>query len=212
MEQKTIHESPPGSCFSKLSAPIMDHFLTHVFLSCLLLFSLLKGAALQAEPFPVLPEVQLYHSVGSRGSSYSTIAAGTSIYIMDKEPGGPHRFIQILGLYAPRLSGSLATKIGNRVAQSNGHGWELVLHDQWVTPPGKGANISLRHLEWNTTTHEGNTEVGKAQVNLFHMGWSWAIGGPSWLVWFLGVDLASLHFSNDQQGELQVAFGLRTVF
>ena len=38
--------------------------------------------------FPILPEVQVYHTVGSRGSTYSTGALGLSLHLYD-EPQGP---------------------------------------------------------------------------------------------------------------------------
>lgn len=164
----------------------------------------------------VTPEALTYHSFGSRGSSYSTLGLGMGIYLTDKEPGGPQRYLKLLGLFVPESTLGLETRLGDRTLRSAGRGFEIALHDQWLEPAGKGAEISLRYLGWEASAGDNQENVerkGAASVNLFHMGWNGAIDSmPSWLVWFVGLDLAMVSVPSDNYGEIQIAAGLRTAF
>jgi len=66
-----------------------------------LLFFFISGSTqVFGASFPVLPEVQVYHTVGSRGSNYSTGALGLSLHLYD-EPTGPGRYLHLLALSIP---------------------------------------------------------------------------------------------------------------
>ena len=45
-----------------------------------------------AESFPILPEVQVYHTLGTGGSNYSSGALGVAVHLFD-EDGGPGRYM-----------------------------------------------------------------------------------------------------------------------
>ena len=177
-------------------------FLLFFFLSCSIQ---IFGAS-----FPILPEVQVYHSVGSRGSNYSTGALGLSLHLYD-EPSGPGRYLHLLALSIPSKTAVLKSRIGDLFLSENGTGYEIGAHDQWVSPSGKGATLSLRKIYW-PKVRQGDAEIGEATSDILHMGWSWITGVPIITVWLMGLDFATLNLPNDRKLEMQFALGMRTVF
>ncbi len=163
----------------------------------------LWGPLLWAQSAPVLPEFQLYHSVGSRGSSYTTLAGGLAIHLFE-ESGGPSRYLHVLALQVP------GARLSSFHPETDGQGVELGVHDQWTVPAGKAATLSVRHLEWKEAAPESG--VGKASLDALHMGWSWETGVAPWVVWLFGLDLVTLHLPHDRPTELQLALGFRSSF
>ena len=160
--------------------------------------------------FPILPEFQLYHTTGTRGSSYTSGAYGLTLHLFD-EASGPGRYLQFLGIHVPHHTAGWQNRLGNVFLESNGQGYEISVHDQWENPAGKGATLSLRHIGWDETSR-GGVMLGEAAADFLHMGWSWSPGRPTMVVWLFGLDIASLHLPHDQGMEIQVALGMRSVF
>ncbi|MGA1230749.1 MAG: hypothetical protein ACO4CF_04550 [bacterium] len=158
----------------------------------------------------VQPELYSYQTFGNRGSSYTSVATGLGIYLMDREDGGPQRYLQSLVLFVPQSSLGTDSKLGDHFLLSSGQGLELVLHDQWRDPVGKGAQISLRHLRWNAAAKAENEKGEPASTTIFHMGWNGSMEAiPTNLVWFVGLDVAQLFLPGTSYGEIQGAVGLR---
>ena len=158
----------------------------------------------------VQPELYAYQTFGNRGSSYTSIATGVGIYLMDQDDGGPQRYLQSLVLFVPQVSLGTESKLGDHFLLSSGQGLEIVLHDQWRDPVGKGAQISLRHLRWTDAAKAKNEMGDPVSTTIFHMGWNGSIEAiPSNLVWFLGLDVAQLFLPGTSYGEIQGAVGLR---
>jgi hypothetical protein len=178
----------------------------------LLLFLILFSGSypIFAASFPILPEVQVYHTVGSRGSTYSTGALGLSLHLYD-EPAGPERYFHLLALSIPAKTIGWKSRVGDLFLSENGTGFEIGVHDQWVTPAGKGATLSLRKIQW-PEVRQGETELGEASSDILHMGWSWVSGTPIITVWLMGLDIATLNLPNDRIMEMQFALGMRTAF
>jgi hypothetical protein len=129
---------------------------------------------------------------------------------MDREDGGPQRYLQSLVLFVPQSSLGTDSKLGDHFLLSSGQGLELVLHDQWRDPVGKGAQISLRHLRWNLAAKSENEKGEPASTTIFHMGWNGSMEAiPTNLVWFVGLDVAQLFLPGTSYGEIQGAVGLR---
>jgi hypothetical protein len=129
---------------------------------------------------------------------------------MDQDDGGPQRYLQTLVLFVPQASLGTESKLGDHFLLSSGQGLELVLHDQWRDPVGKGAQISLRHLRWTYAAKDKNETGEPVSTTIFHMGWNGSIEAiPSNLVWFLGLDVAQLFLPGTSYGEIQGAVGLR---
>ena len=158
----------------------------------------------------VQPELYSYQTFGNRGSSYTSIATGVGVYLMDQEEGGPQRYLQSLVLFIPQASLGTDSKLGDHFLLSSGLGLEIVLHDKWGDPVGKGAQISLRHLRWNSVAKAENENGKPAATTIFHMGWNGSMEAiPSNLVWFVGLDVAQLFLPETSYGEIQSAVGLR---
>ena len=158
----------------------------------------------------VQPELYTYQTFGNRGSSYTSIATGVGIYLMDRDDSGPQRYLQSLVLFVPQASLVTESKLGDHYLLSSGQGLEIVLHDQWRDPVGKGAQISLRHLRWTDAAKAKNEMGDPVSTTIFHMGWNGSIEAiPSNLVWFLGLDVAQLFLPGTSYGEIQGAVGLR---
>lgn len=166
--------------------------------------------SIEAASFPVVPEFQVYHSIGSRGSTYLSGAAGLAVHLFD-EDSGPGRYLHFLSIMVPSHTMYWQNRLGAVSLVSQGKGFEFGVHDQWSNPAGKGATLSLRHLEWEET-QRGSKLLGKASVDQLHMGWSWSAERPGFVVWLLGLDVASLHLPIDRGTELQLALGMRTAF
>ena len=179
-----------------------------VFLMGMLAFFL--PCSLVAESFPVLPEFQVYHTLGTRGSTYTSGAAGFAVHLFD-EDGGPGRYFHLLGIAVSPRTAIWQNRLGEVFVISQGQGYEFGVHDQWTDPAGKGATLSLRHIDWEET-QLGARMLGKASVDQLHMGWSWSVNGAGYLVWLLGLDIATLHLPGDRASEIQLALGMRTVF
>ena len=160
--------------------------------------------------FPILPEVQVYHTVGSRGSNYSTGALGLSLHLYD-EPAGPGRYLHLLALSIPAKTAEWESRVGGLFLSENGIGFEIGIHDQWVTPSGKGATLALRKINW-PNVRQGNTDKGEASSDILHMGWNWIKGVPIITVWHMGLNIATLNLPHDQKFEMQFALGMRTAF
>ncbi len=167
----------------------------------------LWGPLLWAQSAPVLPEVQLYHSVGSRNSSYTTLAGGMAIHLFD-EVGGPSRYLHVLAVQVPNAGGQ--TRLSTFGPETDGRGVELGVHDQWTSPAGKAATLSVRHIEWEAAEEAPAAE--KASLDALHMGWSWESGAADWIVWLFGLDITTLHLPHDRPTELQLALGFRSSF
>ena len=97
--------------------------------------------------FPVLPEFQFYHTVGSRGSTYTTGALGFSLHLFD-DPAGPGRYLHGLALSIPEKTIAWKSKVGSLYLSEKASGFEIGVHDQWQMPEGKGATLSLRKIQW----------------------------------------------------------------
>ncbi len=191
--------------FKKLASPILPAKLL-----LLLITFMCNSHLIYSATFPILPEFQVYHTVGNRGSSYSTGAMGFSLHLYD-EPGGPGRYLQFLALQIPQKTLGWNSRIGDLFLSKNGTGYEIAVHDQWVSPAGKGATLALRKIQWPEVQAAGVT-LGEASSDTLHMGWSWVSGKPIITVWLLGLDISSLNLPDDRQMEAQLALGMRTVF
>ena len=163
-----------------------------------------------AASFPILPELQVYHTVGSRGSTYSTGALGLSLHLYD-ETEGPGRYFHLLALSIPAKTIGWKSRVGDLFLSEKGSGFEIGVHDQWVNPSGKGATLSLRKIIW-PEVRMGDTELGEASSDILHMGWSWVSGTPIITVWLMGLDIATLNLPHDRKLEMQFALGIRTAF
>ena len=175
-----------------------------------ILFLITANSPVFGASFPILPEAQVYHTVGSRGSTYSTGALGLSLHLYD-EPAGPGRYIHLLALSIPAKTIGWKSRVGDLFLSENGSGFEIGVHDQWVNPSGKGATLPLRKIQW-PKVRQGDTELGEATSDIVHMGWSWITGTPIITVWLLGLDIATLNLPHDRKLEMQFALGMRTAF
>ena len=160
------------------------------------------------ESFPILPEVQVYHTLGTGGSNYSSAALGVEVHLFD-EDGGPGRYMHFLSILVPSKTLGFDARIGNLKTASEGQGFEIGVHDQWVNPAGKGATLSLRRIDWKKMT-EDSEENEKARSDLLHMGWSWSMDRQGFVVWLFGIDIANLKLPSKSIIELQLALGLRS--
>ena len=175
-----------------------------------LLFLISGSCPILGASFPILPEIQLYHTVGSRGSTYSTGALGLSLHLYD-EPAGPGRYLHFLALSVPEKTFYWESRLGDLFLSKNGTGFEIGVHDQWVTPSWKGATLSLRKIQW-PMVRKAESDLGEATSDIFHMGWSWITGTPIITVWLMGLDIATLNLPHDRKLEIQLALGMRTAF
>ena len=166
--------------------------------------------SVKAESFPILPEFQVYHTLGTGGSNYSSAALGVAIHLFDEE-GGPGRYLHFLSLWVPPKTLGFSNQVGNQKTNSQGQGFEVGVHDQWENPAGKGATLSLRRIEWKEIKEESQQKE-KVKSDLLHMGWSWSMDRPGFFVWLIGIDIASLEYSSKKEFELQLALGFRTAF
>ncbi|MBC8259531.1 MAG: hypothetical protein H8E38_10975 [SAR324 cluster bacterium] len=176
----------------------------------MILFFVTGSSQIYGASFPILPEIQFYHTVGSRGSNYSTGALGLSLHLYD-EPTGPGRYLHLLALNIPAQTAGWKSKVGDLYLGENGTGFEIGVHDQWQSPAGKGATLTLRKISWPKVL-QGAADLGEATTDVLHMGWSWITGTPIITVWLMGLDIASLNLPHDRKLELQFALGLRTAF
>ena len=176
----------------------------------LILVSFFGSCSIFAASFPILPELQVYHTVGSRGSTYSTGALGLSLHLYD-EAQGPGRYLHLLALSIPAKTIGWKSRVGDLFLSEKGSGFEIGVHDQWVNPSGKGATLSLRKIIW-PEVFQGDTELGEASSDILHMGWSWVSGTPIITVWLMGLDIATLNLPYDRKREIQFALGMRTAF
>ncbi len=180
--------------------------MTPVFqkLLCFIIFSIVATSSIDAAS--LLPEIQAYHSLGSRASSYSTIAGGLAIQLSIKQIG-PNRWLHLLGLYSPEQIGSARGKAAGWAFHSPGKGLEIGIYDQKrLVGAFKGATVALRHLEW-AEAHLGN-KTGKISSDVIHLGWT----AGSTFMFLLGLDFATLHTPRGSLMELQIAFGGRLAF
>ena len=175
-----------------------------------MLYAVLGKSTIFGATFPVLPEFQVYHTVGTRGSTYTTGALGVSLHLFD-DPNGPGRFLHVLVLNIPEKTVAWKSKIGSMYLSENASGFEIGVHDQWQTPAGKGATLSLRKIKW-PKVFEGDKEPEEASSDILHMGWNWITGTPIITVWFLGLDFANMNLPYDRKLEMQIALGMRTAF
>ena len=165
---------------------------------------------LKAESFPILPEFQVYHTLGTGGSNYSSGALGVAVHLFD-EDGGPGRYLHFLSILVPPKTLGFDNRVGNQTTGTQGQGFEVGVHDQWLNPSGKGATLSLRRIEWNEIK-QGSQQIGKAKNDLLHMGWNWSMVRQGVVVWLFGIDIASLELPSKKLMEFQLALGLRTAF
>ena len=96
---------------------------------------LLSSSQIFGASFPILPEVQVYHTVGSRGSNYSNGGYGVSIHLYD-EQNGPGRYLHLLALSIPKKNLGWKSRVGDVFLSEDGYGVEVGIHDQWVNPTG----------------------------------------------------------------------------
>lgn len=173
-------------------------------LGCLVLF--LIGSMGYAADSKVLPELQVYHSFGAQGSSYSTVAGGLAIQL-SVEQRGSVRWLQLLGLYSPEQTFNRQSKAGEWLLESDGQGFEIGLYDQkQVFDYFQGANTALRHLEWEKA--RSGDVVGKVSADVLHLGW--ALGTTLMFLW--GIDFASIQTPKDHLFEIQLTLGSRFAF
>ena len=175
-----------------------------------MLYTVFGNSTIIGATFPVLPEFQVYHTVGSRGSTYTTGALGVSLHLFE-DPAGPGRYLHILALSIPEKTIAWKSKVGSLYLSQRASGFEIGVLDQWQTPAGKGATLSLRKIQL-PKVHEGNNEPEEASSDILHMGWNWITGTPIITVWLLGLDIANLDLPHDRKLEIQLAVGLRTAF
>ena len=175
-----------------------------------MLYTVLGNSTIFGATFPVLPEFQVYHTVGSRGSTYTTGALGVSLHLSD-DPTGPRRYLHVLALSIPEKTIAWKSKVGSLYLSEKASGFEIGVHDQWQTPAVKGSTLSLRKIQW-PKVHEGDNEPEEASSDILHMGWNWITGTPIITVWLLGMDIANLNLPHDHKLEIQLALGLRTAF
>ena len=173
-----------------------------------MLFTVLGKSTILGATFPILPEFQVYHTVGSRGSTYTTGALGISLHLFD-EPSGPGRYLHVLALRVPEKTIAWKSKVGPMYISEKSSGFEIGVHDQWESPAGKGATLSLRKIEW-PKIHDGNNEFEESSSDILHMGWNWITGKPIVTVWLLGLDIANLNLPSERKLEIQISLGLRT--
>ncbi|MBG56603.1 MAG: hypothetical protein CL935_05720 [Deltaproteobacteria bacterium] len=174
------------------------------------LYAVLANSTIFGATFPIVPEFQVYHTVGSRESTYTTGGLGLSLHLFN-DSVGTGRYLQVLALSIPDRTVASKSKVGSMYLSQNASGFEIGVHDQWKNPEGKGATLSLRKIHW-PKVHQGNNEPEEASSDILHMGWNWITGTPIVTVWLLGLDIASLHFSHDRKIEIQIALGMRTAF
>jgi len=160
--------------------------------------------------FPVLPEIQVYHTVGSRGSNYSTVGLGVSIHLYD-EQNEPGRYLHLLTLGIPEKTFGWKSRVGDVFLDEDGHGFEIGVHDKWGSPPGKGASLSIRKIKW-PKVFSGNSHLGEGSSDILHLGWSWISGKPILLVWLMGLDISSINLPHNRIFELEFSLGMRTSF
>ena len=175
-----------------------------------MLYTVFVNSTIFGATFPVLPEFQVYHTVGSRGSTYTTGALGVSLHLSD-DPTGPRRYLHVLALSIPEKTIAWKSKVGSLFLSEKAYGFEFGVHDQWQIPTGKGATLSLRKIQW-PKVHDGDNEAGEASSDILHMGWNWITGTAIVTVWLLGLDIANLNLPHDRKLEIQLALGLRTSF
>lgn len=164
-----------------------------------------------AQSFPVIPEFQLYQSVGTRGSIYTTGAAGFAIHLFDEDGGNPGLYLQLLALRSPKSALGFKSQVGGLTALEDGIGYEIGLRNRWGQTPGKSASLTYRNLEWKSVEVEG-AAGDSAKAELLHLGWSWSPWETNIVVWLLGLDFASLQLPKNSGGAVQLALGLRTGF
>jgi len=174
------------------------------------LYTVLGNSTIFGATFPVLPEFQVYHTVGSRGSTYTTGAIGVSLHLFDY-PSEYGRFLHVLALSIPEKTVAWKSKFGSMYLSENASGFEIGVHDQWQTPAGKGATLSLRKIQW-PKVYEGGDDSEEASSDILHMGWNWITGTPVVTVWLFGLDIANLNLPHDRKLEIQIALGMRTAF
>ena len=160
--------------------------------------------------FPILPEVQVYHTLGTEGSNYSSGALGIAIHL-NYDNLGPSRYLHLLALNIPAKTVGWKSKVGGSFVNENGLGFEIGVHDQWINPVGKGAALTLRKIEWPEIQAE-NSILEYGVSDILHMGWSWSLSDPIITVWLLGLDLAITNLGFKKIYEIQLALGLRSVF
>lgn len=160
--------------------------------------------------FPILPEIQVYHTVGSRGSNYSTGGLGVSIHLYD-EQNEPGRYLHLLALSIPEKTFGWKGRIGDVFLGEDGHGLELGVHDKWGAASEKGASLSIRKIKW-PKVFSGNSYLGEGSSDILHLGWSWISGKPILLVWLMGLDFSSIDLPHDRILELEISLGMRTSF
>jgi len=160
--------------------------------------------------FPILPEIQVYHTVGSRGSNYSTGGIGLSLHLYD-EQGGLSRYLHLLALSIPKKTMGWKSRVGDSILIEKGSGYELGVHDQWVNQSGKGATLSIRKIKWPNLS-QGSLQEGEGTSDILHMGWSWISGTPIITVWLMALDIASLNLPYGRKIEMEFGLGIRTLF
>jgi len=176
----------------------------------LLILFILTSNIVRGASFPILPEIQVYHTVGSRGSNYSTGGIGLSLHLYDEQDGSS-RYIHLLALSIPKKTFGWKSKVGDSILSEKGSGYELGVHDQWVSPSSKGATLSIRKITWPKLSL-GNSQEGEGSSDILHMGWSWISGSPIITVWLMSLDIASLNMPFDRKIELEFGLGIRTFF
>ena len=76
-----------------------------------MLYTVLGNSTIFGATFPVLPEFQVYHTVGSRGSTYATGAIGVSLHLFD-DTSGTERYLHVLALSIPEKTVAWKSKYG----------------------------------------------------------------------------------------------------
>lgn len=154
----------------------------------------------------VTPEFQAYHSIGTRESTYSSLAGGVGVRLSDQS-ANPMRRLQLLMVYVSQEVLGIGGKLAGWILSSDGYGLEIGLNDQRPTlKASKGANISLRRVTWDDV-HLG-TKHGDATQDTLHLGWS----AGSMMMAFMGLDFASTQLPRGRILEVQMAVGARVGF
>ena len=175
-----------------------------------MLYTIFANSTIFGATFPVLPEFQVYHTVGSRESTYTTGAIGLSFHLFN-DSEGTGRYLQVLALSIPEKTVASKSKVGSMYLSENASGFEIGVHDQWQKPEGKGATISLRKIHW-PKVYERDNEPEEASSDILHMGWNWITGTPILTVWLLGLDISNSNLPLDHKLEIQIALGMRAAF
>ena len=98
-----------------------------------MLYTVLGNSTIFGATFPVLPEFQVYHTVGSRGSTYTTGDMGVSLQLFD-DTAGLGRYLHVFALSIPEKTIAWGSKVGSLYLSEKASGIEIGVHDNGKCP------------------------------------------------------------------------------